>query len=449
MIRALATLAIAVTFLPACGRTNLPCLPETCSGCCDAFDTCRPGAASDECGASGSACVTCASGATCQQGRCVGGSAGGGTAGGAPSGGGAATGGGSAGGTAGGGVLSVSARRVAPDVMLVVDRSGSMAQPLMPMDPACRMCMGGTCPPGCVTRGRQLQQSVSGFAAGVADVARLGLVLFPSNASCGGPSATAVPLPLGDDPSELQMHADAVTGQVRMATFGGGTPTSLALRFAAELPALSSDPAREHFVLLITDGPPNCNPANTNTCMAPNACRCTIAGGGCAGANCVVGCLDRQATFDAVALARSREIETLVVGVGPEVLTADSLDVFNGLAQAGGYPLACPAGGLNECGGGNACLGDRTCERKFAADLPTGLARVGTILRRSATCRYLLQVAVPDASALEVKVNGLVVAPGPDGWQLENASTVRFQGSVCTVLSTPGSTAQVTFALAR
>ncbi|MCU0700463.1 MAG: adventurous gliding motility lipoprotein CglB [Myxococcaceae bacterium] len=449
MIRALSTLAIAVTFLPACGRTNLPCLPETCSGCCDVFDTCRPGTAFDECGASGAACVTCASGATCQRGRCLGSGAGGGSAGGGSSGGGAMAGGGIAGGAAGGSGLSLSARRVAPDVVLVVDRSGSMSQPLMPMDPACRMCMGGTCPPGCLTRGRQLQQSVAGFTATVSDVARLGLVLFPSNASCGGPSATAVPLPLGDDPSDLQMNADAVAVQVRMTTFGGGTPTSLALRFAADLPALSADPAREHFLVLVTDGPPNCNPMNANTCMTPSACRCTIAGGACSGANCVVGCLDRQATLDAVALARGREIQTLVVGVGPDVVAADSLDVFNGLAQAGGYPLSCPAGGLNECGAGNACLGDRTCERKFAADLPTGLARVGTILRRSAACRYALQVAVADASALEVKVNGLVVPPGPDGWQLENASTVRLGGSVCTLLATPGSTAQVTFALTR
>jgi hypothetical protein len=345
--------------------------------------------------------------------------------------------------------MSVSGRRLAPDVLLVVDRSGSMEQPLNPMNPSCNLCTPGMCPPGCLTRGRQVQQSVTAFASAVADIARLGLVIFPSNASCGGPTASAVDLPMGDSPAELSMYAEAVAAQLRAISFGGGTPTSQALRFAAEIPGLTLDPSREHFLVLVTDGPPNCNPANPNTCAMPAACRCTIAQGGCAGANCTLGCLDRQATFDAVSMARGKDVQTLVLGLGPDVRTTDALEVLNGIAQAGGFPLTCPAGGLNECGPGNPCLPDRTCERKFSTDLPTGLARVGTVLRRSATCRYLLQVAVPDASALQVQVNGLAVPPGPDGWALEDASTVRFQGSVCTVLSTPGSTAQVAFALTR
>jgi hypothetical protein len=445
MTRCAATLALAFGFLLACGRTNLPCLPDTCSGCCDAFDTCRPGTSFDECGTRGASCVACAAGATCQGGLCRGQ-----TAGGSAGGGGAMAGGSAAGGMGGGGAMgpmSLSARTLAPDVMLVVDRSGSMQQPLNSMDPACRGCGGGMCPPGCQTRARQLQQSLGSFLMGAQDTGRFGLVIFPSNASCGGPSTTAVPLPMSDDPAVLQMQVAAVATQLGMMTFGGGTPTSQALQFAATDGALTADRAREHFLVLVTDGPPNCNPMNPNSCMTPAACRCTITTGACTGMNCFVGCLDRQATFDAVAAARGRDVQTLVLGLGPEVVTADSLDVFDGVASAGGFPLSCPAGGLNECGPGNACLPDRTCERKFSADLPTGLTRVGTLLRRSAKCRYVLQAAIADVNKLEVRVNGLVVQRGADGWQLESQTTVQFEGSVCTVLSTPGSTAQVAFVL--
>ncbi|MCA3015049.1 MAG: hypothetical protein INH41_21895, partial [Myxococcaceae bacterium] len=179
MTRRLATLSITVGLLVSCGRTSLPCLPETCSGCCDALDTCRTGTAPLECGAGAARCQACAAGATCQAGRCQG-AMGGGAGGGAATGGGATAGGGVAGGGAGvgggGGEVVIAAKRLAPDVMLVVDRSGSMTLPLDPADAACSACNGTTCPPGCVTRGRHMQQQVTAFATNLADVARLGLV---------------------------------------------------------------------------------------------------------------------------------------------------------------------------------------------------------------------------------------------------------------------------------
>jgi hypothetical protein len=376
---------------------------------------------------------------------------GGGAGGGAATGGGATAGGGVAGGGAGvgggGGEVVIAAKRLAPDVMLVVDRSGSMTLPLDPADAACSACNGTTCPPGCVTRGRHMQQQVTAFATNLADVARLGLVAFPSNASCAGPMVTAVPLPAGDDEAGLRVSAEAIATQLRMLSFSGATPTAAALRFAAADPALTADAGRKHYLVLVSDGPPNCNAANPNSCMMPAACRCTLGMSGCMGALCRAGCLDRQATFDAVTSARGRDVETLVVGVGPEVLGGDVLDVFNGLAQAGGFPLSCPAGGLNECGAGNACLGDRTCARKFSADLATGLARAAGVIRRGAACRYVLGAPVPDAARLEVRVNEQVVPFGADGWQLDDATTVRFVGSVCTLLATPGAALPVTFTL--
>lgn len=427
------TLSLLFGALLACGRTNLPCEPLTCAGCCDALGTCRPGDVNEECGASAKACVVCAKGATCTGGLCLGQ---------APAtGGGGAMGGGRAGGGsggAGGGVeptaRTIAARTFVPDVMIVLDRSGSMLQPEDPTSPACRGCTT-SCPPGCQTRAGAVQAALGDFLMrnGGAPEARLGLVQFPSNASCGAPTAASPAVPDSDDGSVLAMHASAAASQLGTATFSGGTPTSLAVRFAANEPTLTADARREHFLFLVTDGLPNCNPSNAATCMAPQACRCTI-GTGCVGQNCTTGCLDRQATLDALVFARQRGVRTVVVGLGPEPATMEGVALFNELAEAGELPLSCPGGSALECDSRNVCLPDRTCARKFSRDVASGVARLEALIRPSRRCRYVLEEAVAQAPGLEVRVNGLVVPRGSDGWQPDGTRALRFGGSVCALL---------------
>jgi len=350
-------------------------------------------------------------------------------------------GGGAAGGPGGGiapGPRVIGARTFAPDVMLVVDRSGSMLLPLDPMDPQCRGCTTN-CPPGCPTRSQALLTTMEQFLSTRGTDARLGLVLFPSNASCGAPSVVSPPIPMSDDPSVLAMNASATATQLRAATFSGGTPTSLALKFAAADSAFTIDARREHFMVLVSDGLPNCNAMNPATCMTPQTCQCTIAS--CAGQNCVLGCLDRQAALDALVLAKLKDISTFVMGVGPDAASIAGLEVFNALAVAGGRPLTC-----RDCGSGNACLPDGTCARKFSGELSVGLARVGQAIRRSGACRFVLDEAVALDARLEVRVNGLAIARGADGWQAERAEVVRFGDTVCDQLTMVPST-QVTFTL--
>ncbi len=81
----------------------------TCSTCCDANGTCRPGTSTLECGRGGLQCEQCVFPASCEMGACKGGvvnghdgGTGGGAGGGTGGGGGGGTGGGSGGGTGGG-----------------------------------------------------------------------------------------------------------------------------------------------------------------------------------------------------------------------------------------------------------------------------------------------------------------------------------------------------------
>ncbi len=336
------------------------------------------------------------------------------------------------------GAKVIGARTFVPDVMLVVDRSGSMLQPLNPMDAQCRGCTTN-CPPGCLTRSQALLTAMERFLSTTDTGGRFGLVLFPSNASCGAPSVVSPPIPMSDDSSVLAMNASAAATQLRSTTFSGGTPTSLALKFAATDSALTLDARREHFVVLVSDGLPNCNSLNAATCMSPQSCQCTIAT--CAGQNCVTGCLDRQATLDALTFATGKDVSTFVVAFGPDPMTASGLEVFNALAVAGGRALAC-----GDCGSGNACLADGTCARRFSNELNTGLDRVGLAARRSGTCRFVLDEAVALDPRLEVRVNGLVVSRGETGWVAERAEVVRFGDRVCDQLAAVPST-QVTFTL--
>jgi hypothetical protein len=385
------TLTLLLVLPVSCGRTSLPCEPSTCAGCCDGGGNCRAGSAGDACGGSARA---------------------------------------------------IGARTFAPDVMLVIDRSGSMLQPLDPMDAQCQGC-NPSCPPACLTRGQALVTTVERFLSTVSSDARLGLVLFPSNASCAGPSFVSPSIPMSDDSSVLAMNASAAATILQSTKFSGGTPQSLALRFAASDGAFTVDPRRDHLMVLVSDGLPNCNPMNSATCMTPQTCQCTIAT--CTGQNCLVGCLDRLAAVDALVLAKTRDIATFVVGFGPDLTTVTGLEVFNALSVAGGRPLSC-RGGLNECGPGNPCLADGTCARKFSNELNTGLTRVEQAVRRSRRCRFFLDESAALKPRLEARVNGRLVEPGDDGWQAEGGEVVRFVGSVCEQLTTnPG--LNVTFTL--
>ncbi len=224
--------------------------------------------------------------------------------------------------------------RLKPNVMLLVDNSGSMTEPIT----------GGG------TRIDALKAAVSTVLTGDGSAARFGLAVFPENAAAT--QSIRVELPAAsttDDSATLQTNANAVNEAIQLLTPSGGTPTASSLAFVGAVPGLNAADARADFVVLITDGQPNLNSANPNaicdcgtTCeqARKDACACTQ--GSCDSPGlCAVGCLDADATIGSInSLRANRHITTYVVGFADDLTSDDAKALMNSMAAAGGSSTA-------------------------------------------------------------------------------------------------------------
>lgn len=317
----------------------------------------------------------------------AGGSAGG-TAGGAAMAGGAA-GGMTAGGSAGGAVDGGSGGgtpdagpSLKPEVLLLVDKSGSMNGVVVPG------CMGATC----ATRIGELKAAMTTFLSASTAPNRLGLAFFPeedpsfSLPVCAPTRSIAVSLPprtvVDSNTQVLNDVARVINDRIQaLGTDGGapvvgGTPTGASLRFIRSAPGLfdTSDQRRD-VVVLLTDGVPNCNLSNPLSCNAtplPPSDRCTLNPApnpsmlnNCTSTFCSAGYLDADGTVQALTELRTLGISTLVIGFGADFASTLATDTLNAMATAGGLPRRCPNGTNTECGSGNTCLSTRLCSRQF------------------------------------------------------------------------------------
>jgi hypothetical protein len=214
-------------------------------------------------------------------------------------------------------------------VVWAIDNSGSMLLPINPSDPQCPAGCGtasNLCPANCPTRISELPAGVDLLEAELPSEVTQATAIFPIDPVCGSPTSVA-----------LNLSASDVKIQVRNLHPSGGTPTGNTLRMIADLAPL---PQTETFVVLITDGLPNCNAANPNNVCMMNptpeqlmACSCTTST--CAPASlCSNGCLDLGAV-SASHLLVEREQRLMVIGygndlvsgLGPEVLSAMEVTV--------------------------------------------------------------------------------------------------------------------------
>jgi hypothetical protein len=165
-------------------------------------------------------------------------------------------------------------------------------------------------------------------------------------------------VPTGDDPNiavavGVAPGLDHVTADIlpvlESSTPAGGTPTTKALEQAYSYFVFGEGKNFNgtKWVLLATDGGPNCNPeisCGADTCTQNLDCTC---GSGCATTvNCCEStakqnygylCLDNQAVVDQIAKMNAAGIKTFVVGVpGTEAYTS----TLNSMAIAGGMPKA-------------------------------------------------------------------------------------------------------------
>jgi hypothetical protein len=339
---------------------------------------------------------------------------------------------------------NVVARNLKPNLMILVDRSGSMNFPINPQAPECASCncpQACNCPPTCATNISDLRRAMGQFLTGSGTVARMGVAFFPENevGQCAPARDVAVPLPPPDmtdvNTAPLTANATMINSRIQSITVRGGTPTAPSLSFfSTHQPLLDDADNRQDFVLLLTDGLPNCNPTN------PNACQGAAIGNMCSPANCSQACreqtLDKDSVITAVRQLKSRNVSVIVVGFGPELRDPTSLDVLNSIAAEGGFGRKCPMGTNAECGDNNTCLPSKFCEKQFyqarnAAQLATALADIQNLIGNDDPCVFNLVDKPTDVRFLSVIINGLVTQNGPQTWTLLPSGNVQFNGSLC------------------
>ncbi len=192
----------------------------------------------------------------------------------------------------GGGIGSESVRS---NVLLLIDRSGSMAQP--------SSCGMASCP----SKWDQILD-LGGYLAEVKQGARLGAAFFPSTESdaCIVPSAPDVPISDALDIDEQIINA------ARRTRPGGSTPLAAALDMM-RLHGGIDDRTRDNNLVILTDGTPNCSCADRNA-----AC-------------------ERDAAVAAVEMLANADppVDVYVIGFGTSARTAQ--DTLRAMAQAAGH----------------------------------------------------------------------------------------------------------------
>ena len=228
------------------------------------------------------------------------------------------------------GVTSVEASFSAANVLLVIDKSSSMDDQ----------------PDGFeLKKWDALKAALRPALEAVSSEMSFGLLLYPFGESaqipldcfegcCEVPSAaSAVQVPVEPGESSVQdvMKALDKTGP------GGGTPTAAALEAALHYFTVGEGKSLkgDRFVLLATDGGPNCNV--DNVCDA-DACTPNL-DGLCPEGNCCEGegqyCLDDAAVVEQLDALAAAGVPTFVVGIPGTETYGDYLSKF---ATAGGVP---------------------------------------------------------------------------------------------------------------
>jgi hypothetical protein len=284
------------------------------------------------------------------------------------------------------GLFKAPLEKLPPDVLIVLDRSLSMNAQVIPpgfdlgMFVACLLL--NNCPMTAskwVSMTGALNTSVAASAASV----NFGLKFFPSDDLCGVNDAVAVPV--------APNNSAAIGGAMATVQPGGFTPTAAALASAGRYLATLTD-RNPRFVLLATDGEPNCGNGADNM------------GGGS----------DSQAAVAAVTNLVNAGIPVYVIGIATQGVADDALSA---MARAGGRPRnATPA----------------YYPVQTAADLTAALSAIGGQI---ASCTFAVARPEPPASPTNVVVKGngmRIPQSDTDGWRWgPGMMSIEITGSWC------------------
>ncbi|MBX7114737.1 MAG: hypothetical protein K1X64_10465 [Myxococcaceae bacterium] len=310
-----------------------------------------------------------------------------------------------------------------PQVHWLIDNSWSMLLPIDVSDPRCPVGCGAEtmCPPACLTRKAAFNEIFEGLMKAYGGEARHAVTVFPSRGGVCEAGAAGDLIHASteiDDEAALAASASAAALAVRALVPQGGTPTSSALDGLRQHGRVAASSDRAALVVLVTDGLPNCNAQNPVSCDTPALCRCTLAS--CGGAFCVTGCLDASTTLTAITDLRAASgADVLVVGLGPDFLGGDGVDMLNAMAGAGGLPRTCLA----------VTSG---CQARYEsvpnlANMTQLSARLGTLLKSYGPCRLIAPDFVTASSDFDLRVNGQLTKE----WRVERPGLVVLTGVTC------------------
>jgi hypothetical protein len=268
-----------------------------------------------------------------------------------------------------------------PDLFLVVDKSGSMAFPVSfdPFNPK-----GGPGTGMGDTKWVAMRKALVAVLDQFKQRIRFGLSLFPGPGDCT-PGAIDVPLKSGAEPT-IKARLNATQPQ-------GGTPTHTTLsKVRSHIKTVPPGPGGG-YVLLATDGQPNCGGINNSSSSGPQ-------------------------TVDAVKGLAADGVKTFVLGFGQAM--GNNPQLLDQLAVAGG--TAKPSGPHKFYLATNA----KELEQAMLA-IAGGIAPV--------SCTYKLNSPPPDPKKVTVKLDGVAAPRDPShasGWDYSAGGTeITFFGADC------------------
>jgi hypothetical protein len=301
-------------------------------------------------------------------------------------------------------------------LMFVIDRSGSMAFSLAGVDPP---------PPGQLSRWETLRNALEQTIVPFDQQIAMGAKFFPETlgpASLGDPAEACltdigVGIPPARGASQSILNVFDTTQPI------GGTPTSEALRLAAQYLADRRTIART--MVLATDGAPNCNGG-----LDQKNCICTTKRNDCAStADGQYSCLDDQRTVAQIAtIFQSQKIPVYVIGIG-STERPEFLAVLDQMAVAGGRPRSGTPKHYNV---------------QTADDLKGALT---TIRDTVAKCTYLTPSAPTDPNQITIEIDGKQIqrdTTHQNGWDWvdQEFGEIALFGAAC--LTAGDGTAHVT-----
>jgi hypothetical protein len=324
------------------------------------------------------------------------------------------------------GSSSVEAQIKTVNMMLVIDKSGSMASG-----------MDGT-EEGMPSKWSGMQTALATALANVQNDMNFGVVLFPSAAAASAPAndyakacevetgSAAVDVPIMSGSAAVK----AISGALQNTHPAGGTPTAMALKAAYDyfVTGGGADLPGDNYVLLATDGGPNCNQGNSCD-NQPDQCTCVIDSNNAATCCNNKGylCLDDDAVLTQIKALADHGIPTFVVGVPGTEAYSTYLDAF---AVAGGKVNPDPAS-------------DTKYYKVDATGGVEGLTQVFSTITTQLVRSCDIDLATPpdDADNVNVAIDCKVVNRADDTWTLDTSAMpnkLLLKGNTCERVQTSG-----------